>query len=165
MFTVNNVRAISQVDLVEALEDTLFALREQLGSESYRGSAQGYLNERADNEKRWLLMFCQTGIDEPYFDLTPATKYSSVICAERDNKTKARIARIKPGSKEYRGPNLSLIRPVDNLATTMATADSVKKRPAPAMLTLAAYNIRKVTVADMEIDAKSEIVKIGIAVF
>ena len=73
-FITNNVRAIAQADLVESLEDTLYTLREQLGSEAYKGSAQNYLNEWAENDKGWLRKYYQTGTDEPYFDLTPATE-------------------------------------------------------------------------------------------
>ena len=51
MFTVPNVRNVSQADLVEALEDELFALPEQLGAEAFPGTAQGYLNDWAENDK------------------------------------------------------------------------------------------------------------------
>ncbi|MGK2905875.1 MAG: DUF3375 domain-containing protein [Desulfuromonadales bacterium] len=74
VFIAPNVRILSQADLVEALEDELFALREQLGAEAYPGSAQSYLNEWADNDKGWLRKFYPTGTDEPHFDLTPATE-------------------------------------------------------------------------------------------
>lgn len=51
VFTVPNVRNVSQADLVEALEDELFALPEQLGAEAFPGTAQGYLNDWAENDK------------------------------------------------------------------------------------------------------------------
>lgn len=74
VFIAPNVRNLSQADLVEALEDELFALREQLGSEAFPGTAAGYLNDWAENEKGWLRKFYAHGTDEPYFDLTPATE-------------------------------------------------------------------------------------------
>lgn len=73
-FIVPNVRSISQADLVEALEDELYLLREQLGSEKFPGTAQGYLDDWADAAKGWLRKFYPTGTDEPHFDLTPATE-------------------------------------------------------------------------------------------
>lgn len=73
-FIAGNVRYMSQADLSEALEDTLYALREQNGADSYRGSAIGYLNEWAENDKGWLRKFYQTDSDEPCFDLTPAAE-------------------------------------------------------------------------------------------
>jgi flagellar motility protein MotE (MotC chaperone) len=74
VFLVPNVRNLSQADLVEALEDELFALREQLGAEAFPGTAQGYLNDWAENDKGWLRKFYPAGTDEPHFDLTPATE-------------------------------------------------------------------------------------------
>jgi len=74
VFIVPNVRNLSQADLTEVLEDELFALREQLGPETFPGTAQSYLNDWSDNDKGWLRKFYPTGTDEPHFDLTPATE-------------------------------------------------------------------------------------------
>ncbi|MFL6662994.1 MAG: DUF3375 domain-containing protein, partial [Rhizobacter sp.] len=74
VFVVPNVRTMAQADLAEALEDTLFAVREQLGAEAYPKSALDYLNDWAGNDKGWLRKFYPTGSDEPHFDLTPATE-------------------------------------------------------------------------------------------
>jgi len=74
VFIEPNVREIAQADLAEALEDALFALREQQGAEGFPKSAVGYLNDWADNDKGWLRKFYPTGSDEPHFDLTPATE-------------------------------------------------------------------------------------------
>jgi flagellar motility protein MotE (MotC chaperone) len=74
VFIAPNVRNLSQADLVEALEDELFALREQLGAEAFPGTAQSYLNDWAENDKGWLRKFYPAGTDEPHFDLTPATE-------------------------------------------------------------------------------------------
>ena len=74
VFIAPNVRNLSQADLVEALDDELFALREQLGAEAFPGTASGYLNDWAESEKGWLRKFYAHGTDEPYFDLTPATE-------------------------------------------------------------------------------------------
>lgn len=73
-FITPNVRVLSQADLAEALEDELFALREQLGADAYPKSALEYLNDWAANDKGWLRKFYRAGSDEPQFDLTPATE-------------------------------------------------------------------------------------------
>ena len=73
-FVLPNVRVIAQADLAETLEDTLYALREQRGADSYPKSAQEYLNDWAANDRAWLRKFYPPGSDEPHFDLTPATE-------------------------------------------------------------------------------------------
>lgn len=74
VFIAPNVRTLSQADLVEKLEDELFALRRQLGDSTFPGSAQSYLNDWAENDKGWLRKFYPQGDDEPHYDLTPSTE-------------------------------------------------------------------------------------------
>jgi hypothetical protein len=74
VFVAPNVRVIAQSNLAEALEDELFALREQLGAEVFPKAALDYLNDWASTEKGWLRKFYRQGSDEPHFDLTPATE-------------------------------------------------------------------------------------------
>lgn len=74
VFVVPNVRVMSQADLVEALEDTLFALRDQLGAQAFPRRALDYLNEWAGNDHSWLRKFYPNDSDEPHFDLMPATE-------------------------------------------------------------------------------------------
>ena len=74
VFIKPNERVIVQADLVEKLEDELFALRERLGDEAFPKAALGYLNDWAGNDKGWLRKFYRQDSDEPYFDLTPATE-------------------------------------------------------------------------------------------
>jgi len=73
-FIVPNVRVMAQSALVEALEDTLFGLRQRLGEQVFPKSAPEYLNDWAANERGWLRKFYPPGSDEPHFDLTPATE-------------------------------------------------------------------------------------------
>jgi hypothetical protein len=73
-FTAPNVRVMPQADLAEALEDELFALREQLGQSAFPKRATDYLNDWAANDKGWLRKFYRQDSDEPHFDLTPATE-------------------------------------------------------------------------------------------
>lgn len=74
VFIEPNVRNLAQADLVEALEDTLFVLREQFGADTFPASAQSYLNDWAGDDKAWLRKFYPPGTDEPHFDLMPATE-------------------------------------------------------------------------------------------
>ena len=74
VFVVPNVRVMAQSDLAEALEDTLFGVREQRGSDAFPKSALDYLNDWAANERGWLRKFYPSGSDEPHFDLTPPTE-------------------------------------------------------------------------------------------
>jgi hypothetical protein len=74
IFVAPNVRVMSEANLAEALDDQLFALREQLGADAFPRAAQEYLNEWADVSKGWLRKFYKPGTDEAQFDLTPATE-------------------------------------------------------------------------------------------
>lgn len=74
VFIAPNERIISQADIVEALKDELFALRERLGQDVFPKPAIDYLNDWAANDKGWLRKFYRQGSDEPYFDLTPSTE-------------------------------------------------------------------------------------------
>jgi hypothetical protein len=74
VFVAPNVRVMSEADLAEALEDELFALREQLGPDAYPRRALEYLNDWAAPERAWLRKFYKPGTDEAQFDLTPATE-------------------------------------------------------------------------------------------
>ena len=74
VFINPNRRVIAQADLVEALEDELFGLRERLGPESFPRPARDYLDDWAAVDRAWLRKFYAPGSDEPQFDLTPATE-------------------------------------------------------------------------------------------
>ncbi|MDO8770578.1 MAG: DUF3375 domain-containing protein [Burkholderiaceae bacterium] len=74
VFIAPNLRVISQAGLAAALEDELFALREQVGSDVFPKPALDYLNDWAAADKAWLRKFYRAGSDEAQFDLTPATE-------------------------------------------------------------------------------------------
>ena len=69
-----NLRSIAQPDVVEALEDDLFALRAVRGEQAAPRPALEYLVEWSSNERGWLRRFYPASSDEPYFDLTPAAE-------------------------------------------------------------------------------------------
>ncbi|HEU0198721.1 MAG TPA: DUF3375 domain-containing protein [Nevskiaceae bacterium] len=74
VFIAPNVRTLPAVDLVEALEDELYALRLQLGEVAFPKPALDYLNDWASPDKGWLRKFYAPGTDEAQFDLMPATE-------------------------------------------------------------------------------------------
>nr|WP_245803970.1 DUF3375 family protein [Geothermobacter hydrogeniphilus] len=62
VFIVPNVRNLSQADLVEALEDELFVLREQLGAEAFPWGGKWLKHRigRTDDETPQKRFACQT---------------------------------------------------------------------------------------------------------
>ena len=74
VFVAPNRRVIAQAELAEALEDTLYLLRQQRGEAGWPKPALEYLNDWAANDKAWLRKFYPPNSDEPHFDLTPATE-------------------------------------------------------------------------------------------
>ena len=73
-FIESRSRNIPEADLIEALEDQLFQLRERLGQGQFPRLAKEYLNEWVTSEKAWLRKFYPKGNDVPHYDLTPATE-------------------------------------------------------------------------------------------
>ncbi len=74
VFVAPNVRVMAAVDLAEALEDELYALRLHQGETAFPKPALLYLNDWAAPDKGWLRKFYRPGTDEAQFDLTPATE-------------------------------------------------------------------------------------------
>ena len=74
VFVEPNRRVVAQSDLVEHLEDELFALRERDGDDAFPRPSLDYLNDWANPDRGWLRKFYQENSDEPQFDLTPASE-------------------------------------------------------------------------------------------
>ncbi len=75
VFVAPNVRVMAAADLAEALEDELYALRQQRGEDNaFPKSGIEYLNDWAAPDKGWLRKFYRPGTDEAQFDLTSATE-------------------------------------------------------------------------------------------
>ena len=74
VFIAPNVRVMAHADLVEALEDELYALRERLGEAAFPRHGRDYLNDWTSSENAWLRKFYPLGSDEPQYDLTPSTE-------------------------------------------------------------------------------------------
>lgn len=74
VFVDDNLREISASQLVNWLDDELFAQNERLGEETYPKSAKAYLDDWAAPEAGWLRKFYPAGSDEPHYDATPAVE-------------------------------------------------------------------------------------------
>ena len=73
-FTGPNQRNLGRQQLIDVLDDVLFALRDSLGEDAFPRSASNYLDDWAASEKAWLRKYYVPGQDEPRYDLTPATE-------------------------------------------------------------------------------------------
>jgi len=58
-------------ELVSLLDDELYALNQRLGTDTFRRSAQAYLDDWASPERGWLRKYYAPGTDEAHYDLTP----------------------------------------------------------------------------------------------
>jgi len=74
VFIETNQREIAETDLIEKLEDQLFALREGAEPDRFSRQAKAYLEDWASAEKGWLRKYYVKGLDEAVYDLTPATE-------------------------------------------------------------------------------------------
>jgi flagellar motility protein MotE (MotC chaperone) len=73
-FIEPNVRSLPQQELVSALDDWLYQLRQHAGDDAYPRSASKYLDTWADDEHAWLRKYYPPDSDEPWFDITPAAE-------------------------------------------------------------------------------------------
>jgi flagellar motility protein MotE (MotC chaperone) len=69
-----NVRTHLQSELISKLDDHLYKLRAEVGDEAFPKTASAYLDDWASDEHGWLRKYYFGTIDEPSFDITPATE-------------------------------------------------------------------------------------------
>ncbi|MGW4888159.1 DUF3375 domain-containing protein [Streptomyces murinus] len=72
VFVEHGIRSIASSDLIERLDDELFALNERLGPRTFPQSAEAYLADWADPARGWLRKYYPPGSDEPHYDATVA---------------------------------------------------------------------------------------------
>ncbi len=70
VFVEHGIRSIASSDLIERLDDELFALNERLGLRTFPQSAEPYLADWADPARGWLRKYYSPGSDEPHYDAT-----------------------------------------------------------------------------------------------
>ena len=73
-FVKPNIRTLSQPELATRLDDRLYSLRTELGSDHFPKEALHYLDSWASDEHGWLRKYYPPGGDEAHFDITPATE-------------------------------------------------------------------------------------------
>jgi hypothetical protein len=74
VFVDDNERSVSAAQLVELLDDHLYALNERLGAGTFPRPARAYLDEWAKPEVGWLRKYYPAGSDEAHYDATPAVE-------------------------------------------------------------------------------------------
>lgn len=74
VFVDENVRQISASELVNLLDEELYALNQRLGEGAFPKSAKAYLDDWASVESGWLRKYYVAGNDEPQFDALPAVE-------------------------------------------------------------------------------------------
>jgi len=94
VFVAPNVRLMEAADLAEALDDELYALRQQYGDALFPKPALEDLNDWAGAEKGWLRKFYRQGSDEPQFDLTPSTE--KAIASSRPSTSASMSVAVTP---------------------------------------------------------------------
>ena len=73
VFLVQRVHGLPQSDLVSRLDDLLYVLKAE-GDDTFRQSAEKYLEFWSQDATGWLRKYYPPGSDEPHYDLTPATE-------------------------------------------------------------------------------------------
>ena len=71
VFVDTNSGGRPAAELVGLLDDELYALNARLGADTFRRSAQAYLDDWAAPERGWLRKYYPAGTDEPHYDLSP----------------------------------------------------------------------------------------------
>lgn len=71
VFIDENVREIAESELVNRLDDDLYALNLHRGADAYPKSAKAYLADWAHPDRGWLRRYYPHGSDEPHYDATP----------------------------------------------------------------------------------------------
>jgi flagellar motility protein MotE (MotC chaperone) len=73
-FTGPNQRNFGRQQLIDALDDVLFGLRDAYGEDKFPRPAAEYLDDWAAPERAWLRKYYVPGQDEPRYDLTAAAE-------------------------------------------------------------------------------------------
>jgi len=74
VFVEENIRAITEAELVERLDDELQVLNERLGESRFPRRAKAYLDDWSSPEVGWLRRYYPAGSDVVHFDATPAVE-------------------------------------------------------------------------------------------
>jgi hypothetical protein len=103
-FVSPNARAIPRDQLASLLEDHLFRLHDAAGETLFPKAATAYLDDWASDARGWLRKYYPNGLDEPCYDLTPASELAlGWICRLEERSfigTEARLASARHALQE-----------------------------------------------------------------
>ncbi|MCX4579047.1 DUF3375 domain-containing protein [Streptomyces sp. NBC_01571] len=74
VFVEQGARSIAGAELVERLDDELFALNGRLGQGTFPKSAKAYLDDWSGQGNGWLRKYYPPDLDEPHYDATAAVE-------------------------------------------------------------------------------------------
>ncbi|RPI45072.1 MAG: DUF3375 domain-containing protein [Betaproteobacteria bacterium] len=98
VFVAANVRALAEADLVEALDDELYELREEFDQDALPKPAIACLEEWAAPARGWLRKFYRRESDEAHYELTPealqAIAWLGTLADRSFVGTEARVATL-----------------------------------------------------------------------
>jgi hypothetical protein len=103
-FTATNARGVSQEQLAAQLEDHLFRLHDAAGEILFPKAATSYLDDWASDARGWLRKYYPTGLDEPCYDLTPASELALQCLRQFEERpfigTGARLSAVRHALQE-----------------------------------------------------------------
>jgi hypothetical protein len=121
-FVVTNTRGVGRDQLAAQLEDHLFRLHDAAGEILFPKAATAYLDDWASDIRGWLRKYYPAGLDEPCYDLTPASALALQCLGQLEERpfigTEARLSAVRHALQEIvDGTELS---PRERIATLRA---------------------------------------------
>jgi hypothetical protein len=103
-FIATNAREIGREQLAALLEDHLFRLHDAAGEILFPKTATSYLDDWASDTRGWLRKYYPSGLDEPCYDLTPASELALQCLGQFAERpfigTGARLAAVRHALQE-----------------------------------------------------------------
>jgi hypothetical protein len=103
-FVATSARGIDREQLAALLEDHLFRLHDAAGEILFPKAATAYLDDWASDTRGWLRKYYPAGLDEPCYDLTPASELALQCLGQFEDRsfigTGARLAAVRNALQE-----------------------------------------------------------------
>jgi hypothetical protein len=104
VFVEPNARSIARDQLASLLEDHLFSLHDAAGETLFPKAAAAYLDDWAADARGWLRKYYPNGLDEPWYDLTPASELALNLMGALEERpfigTETRLASARHALQE-----------------------------------------------------------------
>ncbi|MFL6676222.1 MAG: DUF3375 domain-containing protein [Massilia sp.] len=98
-FVAASARGVSRDQLAAQLDDHLFRLHHEAGETLFPKAARAYLDDWASDARGWLRKYYPAGVEEPHYDLTPATtvalRWMGLLVESPLVGTEARLATVR----------------------------------------------------------------------